>query len=257
MFGRVLAPPQKEGVEPGGVVLELERVHPAERVGGAEYNLAVREGEVVGLAGLEGSGQRPFLRTCAGLIRPAGGRLRVDGIDLSSAPYRDFLDAGVHLLPAGRLEDGLISGLTLTEHFVLAGRPKGLVIDREQAEADASRRITDNLIVGSPDSTADELSGGNQQRLLLALMPPDLRLLLMEHPTRGLDLESADWVWRQLMERARGGTAIVFASADLDELLRYSDRILVFFAGRVLRELRAGETGGEELGYLIGGTERP
>jgi ABC-type uncharacterized transport system ATPase subunit len=256
MFGRVLAPPQKEGVEAGAPVLELERVHPAERVGGAEYTLTVRAGEVVGLAGLEGSGQRPFLRTCAGLTRPAAGRLRVDGRDLSSAPYRGFLDAGVHLLPAGRLEEGLISGLTLTEHFVLAGRTKGLVIDRERAGADAARRIADNLIVGTPASTADELSGGNQQRLLLALMPPDLRLLLMEHPTRGLDLESADWVWRQLMERARRGTAIVFASADLDELLRYSDRILVFFAGRVLRELRAGETSGEELGYLIGGKER-
>jgi len=111
------------------------------------------------------------------------------------------------------------------------------------------------MIVGRPGSTAGELSGGNQQRLLLALMPPDLRLLLMEHPTRGLDLESADWVWRRLMERSRQGTAIVFASADLDELLRYSDRILVFFAGKVLREVAVAETSGEELGYLIGGKE--
>jgi simple sugar transport system ATP-binding protein len=101
------------------------------------------------------------------------------------------------------------------------------------------------------------LSGGNQQRLLLAMMPPEVRLLLMEHPTRGLDLESADWVWRRLLERSRQGTAIVFASADLDELLRYSDRILVFFAGRVLREVVAAETSGEDLGYLIGGKERP
>jgi len=125
------------------------------------------------------------------------------------------------------------------------------------AEAAAEKRIAANLIVGTPASTADELSGGNQQRLLLALMPPDVRLLLMEHPTRGLDLESADWVWRQLLERSRRGTAIVFASADLDELLRYSDRILVFFAGKVLREVRAADTSGEELGYLIGGKVAP
>ena len=257
MFGRVISPPQKEGVEPGRPVLSLEKVRPAERVAGAEYSLTVREGEVVGLAGLEGSGQRPFLRTCAGLSRAVGGTLRVGGRDLSSGRYRDFLEAGVHLLPAGRLEEGLISGLTITEHFLLAGRAGGWRIDWGAAEADADGRIAGNLIVGTPASTADELSGGNQQRLLLALMPPDLRLLLMEHPTRGLDLESADWVWRQLLERSRRGTAIVFASADLDELLRYSDRILVFFAGQVLREVRAADTSGEELGYLIGGKQAP
>jgi len=210
---------------------------------------------VIGLAGLEGSGQRPFLRTCAGLAPPAAGRIRLGGRDLSRSRYRDFLAAGIHLLPAGRLEEGLIRGLTLTEHFLLVGRSRGLTIDWAAADRDAARRIEDNLIVGSPRSTADELSGGNQQRLLLALMPPDLRLLLMEHPTRGLDLESTDWVWRQLMERARRGTAIVFASADLEELLRYSDRILVFFGGRLLREVPAAGLGGEELGHLIGGKE--
>ncbi len=253
MFGRVITPRQKERVEPGEPVLSLERIRLPDRPAGDEYSLTVREGEVVGLAGLEGSGQRPFLRTCAGLSRLAAGRLRIDERDLGGAHYRDFLQAGVHFLPAGRLEEGLISGLTITEHFLLTGRAKGFTIDWGAARADAGRRITDNFIVGTAGSTADELSGGNQQRLLLALMPPDLRLLLMEHPTRGLDLESADWVWRQLMERARRGTAIVFASADLDELLRYSDRIIVFFAGRVLREVRASETSGEELGYLIGG----
>jgi ABC-type uncharacterized transport system ATPase subunit len=257
MFGRVVAPPQKEGVALGEPVLSLQGVRPAERVAGAEYSLTVRAGEVVGLAGLEGSGQRPFLRTCAGLSRPAAGALRVDGRDMGSGRYRDFLAAGVHFLPAGRLEEGLISGLTVTEHFLLAGRAKGWRIDWGAAEADAGQRVAANLIVGTPGSTADELSGGNQQRLLLALMPPDLRLLLMEHPTRGLDLESTDWVWRQLLERSRRGTAIVFASADLDELLRYSDRILVFFAGRVLREVRAAETSGEELGHLIGGKAAP
>ncbi|MFH1330227.1 MAG: ATP-binding cassette domain-containing protein [Actinomycetota bacterium] len=257
MFGRVLAPPPREAVAFGDPVLELAGVRPAERGAATEHHLTVRSGEVVGLAGLEGSGQRPFLRTCAGLVRPAAGRIRVGDRDLTAAHYRDFLAAGAHFLPAGRLEEGLIGGLTLTEHFLLAGRAKGLSIDWTAAEADTARRIEDNLIVGRPGSTAGELSGGNQQRLLLALMPPDLRLLLMEHPTRGLDLESADWVWRRLMERSRQGTAIVFASADLDELLRYSDRILVFFAGKVLREVPAASTTGEELGYLIGGKERP
>ena len=88
------------------------------------------------------------------------------------------------------------------------------------------------------------------------MMPDHIELLLMEHPTRGLDIESAEWVWHQILARRNDGTAIVFSSADLDELLRYSDRILVFFAGKVLRELVASETDTEELGYLIGGKDR-
>ena len=87
------------------------------------------------------------------------------------------------------------------------------------------------------------------------MAPQHVRLLLMEHPTRGLDMESAAWVWSELLERRAAGTAIVFASADLDELLRYSDRILVFFAGQVLKALDARETSSEELGHLIGGME--
>jgi len=257
MFGRVLTPPPRETAAPGDPVLELAELRTAERASGAAITLTVRAGEVIGLAGLEGSGQRPFLRTCAGLARPSAGRLRVGGRDLSAARYRDFLAAGVHFLPAGRLEEGLIGGLSITEHFLLTGGSRRFRIDWAAAETEAGARIADNLIVGRPGSTAGELSGGNQQRLLLALMPPEVRLLLMEHPTRGLDLESADWVWRRLLERGRQGTAVVFASADLDELLRYSDRILVFFAGRVLREVAAGETSGEELGYLIGGKEMP
>ena len=85
------------------------------------------------------------------------------------------------------------------------------------------------------------------------MLPERLRVLLMEHPTRGLDIESADWVWTQLLARREQGTAIIFASADLDELLRYSDRILVFFAGRVLAELAARDADVDRLGHLIGG----
>jgi simple sugar transport system ATP-binding protein len=175
--------------------------------------------------------------------------------DLTGRGYPAFLDAGVHLLPAGRLEEGLVAGLTIAEHLVLTGGSQGFFVDWDEARREAEGTIRDHHIVGAPDSTADALSGGNQQRLLLAMVPPDVRLLLMEHPTRGLDIESASWVWSRLLERREAGTAIVFASADLDELLRYSDRILVFFAGEVLKELDARTTSGEEIGYLIGGKE--
>jgi simple sugar transport system ATP-binding protein len=256
MFGRVLVEPEPAQRPPGEPVLELDGARLRGPTGTTEdLDLVVREGEVIGLAGLEGSGQRTLLRACAGLLEPAAGRVRVSGRDLTGRGYGAFLDAAVHFLPAGRLEEGLVAGLTIAEHFVLTGGQHRFFVDWDRARRSAGDRIRDHHIVGGPDSAADALSGGNQQRLLLAMMPPDVRLLLMEHPTRGLDIESAGWVWSRLLERRQAGTAIVFASADLDELLRYSDRILVFFSGRVLKVVDARTTTGEELGHLIGGKE--
>ena len=147
-----------------------------------------------------------------------------------------------------------MEGLTVSEHLLLADRSdRRLVIDWDGAKAAADATIKDYSIRGTPESTADSLSGGNQQRLLLAMLPPKVQLLLLEHPTRGLDIESADWVWGQLLARREHGTAIIFASADIDELLRYSDRILVFFSGAVLAELDAKATDVDEIGHLIGG----
>jgi simple sugar transport system ATP-binding protein len=180
--------------------------------------------------------------------------MRLDGADISARDYRTRLGRGIGYLPAGRLEEGLVEGLSLSEHLVLADRAAtGFFIDWRRATETARDRIAEYAIKGRPDSPAEALSGGNQQRLLLAMLPERLRILLMEHPTRGLDIESADWVWTRLLARRDQGTAIIFASADLDELLRYSDRILVFYSGRVLAELAARDTDQDELGHLIGG----
>jgi len=257
MFGRVLAEPEPVSGEPGDAVLRLDGATVVERgLSTTDLTFDVRAGEILGLAGLEGSGQRTFLRACAGLLRPDRGRVLVGDEDLTGRHYRAYLEAGVHYMPAGRLEEGLLSGLTIAEHVALAAGTGGFVVDRRAAAQEADRRIRRFSIRGTPSTTADALSGGNQQRLLLALMPPDVRLLLMEHPTRGLDIESANWVWTQLLERRDQGTAIVFSSADLDELLRYSDRILVFYSGQVLKSLEARGTTGEQLGTLIGGKVR-
>jgi len=256
MFGTVLAQPEPATVELGERVLLLDGLTITERgLSTSDLTLSVGAGEVVGLAGLEGSGQRTFLRACAGLLTPDRGRIVVGDRSLAGRPYRAFLDAGIHFMPAGRLEEGLLAGLTIAEHMVLTAGDGGFMIDWRAAEQEAERRIARFSIRGTPSATADALSGGNQQRLLLSLMPPTVRLLLMEHPTRGLDLASADWVWTQLLERRDQRTAIVFSSADLDELLRYSDRILVFFSGRVIKVLEGRATSGEELGRLIGGKE--
>jgi len=114
-------------------------------------------------------------------------------------------------------------------------------------------RIQRYQIVGSPETAVDELSGGNQQRALFALLRDPLKLILLEHPTRGLDVRSADWIWQLLMRRVEEGTTIVFMSADLDELIERSDRIAAFSGGVMSRIVDAAETTAEELGYLIGG----
>ena len=256
MFGRSLPPTECPLVEPGPVVLCLEGATvPSYRLTVEGVNLQVRAGEVIGLAGLEGSGQRLFLRACAGLERLAAGRVLLDGRDLTGTPYRRFLEAGVAYMPAGRLEEGLVGGLTLTEHFALAERNGPFFIDWADARERADERIRHFNIVGQPASPVEALSGGNQQRVLLALLSPGLRLLLMEHPTRGLDVESANWIWQQLLARREEGTAIIFISADLDELLEWSDRIAVFYGGGMSAPLRACDTTVEQLGYLIAGKQ--
>lgn len=256
MFGQVVALGGRLAIQHGGPALQLDGVSLRDGlVSTPEVSLEVKAGEVIGLAGLEGSGQRSLLRACAGLLRPAAGQVRIAGRDLTGRSYRQFLSAGVHYLPAGRLEEGLVAGMTLTEHFVLTGGDRRFFVDWAGARERAEDTIKFYDIRGRPTSTAEALSGGNQQRLLLAMFPPRLKLLLMEHPTRGLDIESANWVWVQLLARRAHATVIMFASADLDELLLYSDRILVFFAGRVLKILNASETNVDQLGHLIGGKQ--
>lgn len=254
MFGKVVVPVDRRDADLGMPVVRLDGVTLSDRrLTTADLTLEVSAGEVIGLAGLEGSGQRMLLQACAGLLPPSSGSIVLEGRDVAGLSYRDHLAAGVHYLPAGRLEEGLVPGLTITEHILLAAKTYDFFIDWRSARVHAERMIAEFSIKGTPDSTAESLSGGNQQRLLLAMMPEEVGLLLMEHPTRGLDIESADWVWRTLLRRRDRGTAIVFASADLDELLRYSDRIAVFFAGEVIAVRNARATTGEQLGHLIGG----
>lgn len=255
MFGQVLVAAPRRDVALGEPVLQAEGVEvETYRFDLAPVSLQVQAGEVIGLAGLEGSGQRPFMRACAGLVKPTAGRVLIDGRDMSGLPYREFLRAAVAYVPANRLEEGLVSGLTLREHAVLTDRrPQPFFINWEAATDDADAMISHFNIHGRPDSPVESLSGGNQQRALLALMPDTLRLLLLEHPTRGLDIESTLWVWSQLLARREQGTAILFTSADLDEIMQWSDRIMVFFGGQVIQILRTAETSAEQLGQLIGG----
>lgn len=254
MFGKVVQPDQRLCTSQDGVVMQVENLSIEDyRLRLQNVSLTIRCGEVIGLSGMEGSGQRQFLRALGGLLRPVGGRLVVDGKNLVGKPYRTFLENRIAYMPAARLEEGLIPGLTLTEHVILTEEQRGFFINRGQAEVLTQERINDFAIRGIPESRIEALSGGNQQRALLALLRSPQKMLLLEHPTRGLDIESTIWIWSKLKERCRQGASIVFISSDLEEIIHYSDRILVFFGGRVSQPVDAAATTAEELGQLIGG----
>jgi simple sugar transport system ATP-binding protein len=253
MFGQAITLGKRSAVPLGEPAIQLDCITVSDwRLEVKNLTLSVQAGEVIGLAGLEGSGQRLVLQACAGLLHPTAGRIRIDGKDVTGQLYHRFLKAGVAYMPAGRLEEGLIAGMTLTEHVALAERRQPFLVNWSAAAQTAAERIQEYNIKGRPTTSVEELSGGNQQRTLLGLLPPHLKLLLMEHPTRGLDIESTEYIWGLLLNRTRLGTAVIFASSDLDELLDRSDRILVFFCGRV-RALETRQTNVEQLGELIGG----
>jgi simple sugar transport system ATP-binding protein len=258
MFGKVISFGGRQPVPAGEAVIHLRNLSLEDyRLQIRNIDLEVRAGEVIGLAGMEGSGQASFLQACAGLMRPVSGRVKIGKSDLTGRSHHAFKRGGVAYLPAARLEQGLVPGLTLTEHFVLAEEMQGVFINRDQAVRLAQDRIKTFNIKGIPVSPIESLSGGNQQRALLALLRTPLNLILLEHPTRGLDIESTIYIWSKLKERCKQGSAIIFISADLEELLQYSDRVLVFFSGQVTPPLQADGMTSEMLGQLIGGKGWP
>ena len=253
MFGQELAPQTRERVPLGEPVLVLEDLSfRDQRLHVQKLSLSLRAGEVIGLAGLDGSGQELAMRAAVGLAKTESGRIRLRDVDLTHRGYRSFMAHSVIFGAAGRLEEGLVSGMTLTEHIALVSEADAL-IDWKRAEAFTRAQLKQYDVRGRPGDEVQQLSGGNQQRLLMALMPAQPQVLVLEQPTRGLDVDSARWIWEQLLARRSGGTAMIFSSADLDELVTYSDRILVFYAGHVHEIADASATTIDELGRFIGG----
>lgn len=254
MFGKEVPVGERQSLAQEKATLELRDLAVEDvRLRLADISFNVRAGEVIGLAGMEGSGQGPFIRACAGLMRPVNGKVVVNQQDLTGKSYHVFKKHGVSFLPASRMEEGLVTGLSLTEHFVLAEETHGVFINRERGTQLAEERIKSFNIRGTPLSTVESLSGGNQQRALLALLQTPLALILLEHPTRGLDIESTIYIWSKLKERCKQDTAILFISSDLEEILQYSDRVVVFFSGKATLPLDVASLTTEKLGELIGG----
>jgi ABC-type uncharacterized transport system ATPase subunit len=255
MFGKTISVGDRVSNMEGEVTLSLRGVSAEDyHIALRDITLDVHRGEVIGLAGMAGSGQGVFLRDISGLARTVGGRILINGVDMTGRSYHAYKDQGVAFLPASRLEEGMVPGLSLTEHFILAEEAEGFFVNWDKGSQLAQKRIKEYDIRGTPASPVESLSGGNQQRALLALLRDPLNLLILEHPTRGLDIESAIYIWSKLKERCRQGTSIIFVSSDLEEILQYSDRVLVFFSGDMTPPLDAGKLTTDKLGELIGGS---
>ena len=254
IFGRELAHTLKPATCQDGWTLKLENIFlKTDRFSIKIDSLTVARGEVIGLAGLEGNGQQALLQMCAGLLRTSGGRIQIGGIDMTQKLYQEYLDAGASYLPADRLREGLINGLTIHEHVALRTPPKGWFVNWKDTLEKTQHAIALFGIRGKPSTKVERLSGGNQQRTQLTLLPVPLNLLLMEHPTRGLDIGSVLWVWQQLIARCEGGTTILFTSSDLDEIMRYSDRVIVFSGGELSAPINVADLNVELLGKMISG----
>jgi simple sugar transport system ATP-binding protein len=231
---------------PSGVVWELSSVVMQDAhlsIGPLTHSIAA--GQIVGLAGLEGSGQTMYLQHLAGMRTPQSGVIRFAGNPLLGQLHDNVF------LPADRLHEGIIPSMSLVEHVQLLRTH--LLGPGQTARQKAKELIDSYQIKATPDTPLDLLSGGNQQRAMLALIPDSARVILLEHPTRGLDAFSAEAIWQRLQERCAKGATVVFFSADLEEVSTYSDSVIVFYGGALSRMLQRVEINEQILARLIGG----
>ncbi|SDZ34468.1 nucleoside ABC transporter ATP-binding protein [Jannaschia faecimaris] len=211
-------------------------------------SLQVRSGEVVGIAGVQGNGQSALIEALAGLRRPAAGRVAFDGTDITFASARARHRMGIGHIPEDRQHAGLIGNFTVAENMVLdtyydARFSKGASIDWDRVTADATK-VTQAYDVRTPSvrSTASHLSGGNQQKLVVAReLSRDTRFIIAGQPTRGLDVGSIAYIHARLMAARDEGDGLLIVSSELDEILAVSDRILVMFKGRIVAEYHPHE----------------
>ncbi len=236
----------------GAMILSYHNIcSSAGRSGLNNISISFREGEIVGLAGLDGSGQAAFLKIAGQLLAPVSGTLELFGTRIEQK-RRTNCKEQIVFLPADRLSEGLIAGLTIQEHLLLATDTPFFILPSTGIDR-AKKAISTYNILGRPSTAADELSGGNQQRLLLSLMPANARLILMENPTRGLDVQSGAWTWQHLLHQLPDNGAILFASPDLEEIINHASRILVFFNGRIILDKATVDTSFNEISRAITG----
>jgi ABC-type uncharacterized transport system ATPase subunit len=266
MVGReVLLRVEKKPAEPGEVLLELDGLQVfddrgLEAIRGIGFQ--VRAGEIVGIAGVDGNGQTELIDALAGLRRPASGRISVLGRDITHASTDDRLHTGLGHIPEDRQRRGLVLDFTLAENIALHdfdGAPYsrfGWLYPRRMV-ANARRLLLEfDVRGGGPQTLASSLSGGNQQKVILAReVSRAPQVLIAAQPTRGLDVGAIEFIHRRLVEQRDAGRGILLVSFELDEILSLSDRILALYEGQIVGEYTP-DVSEEELGIAMTGGGR-
>jgi len=233
-------------------------------------NLEVRAGEILGIAGVAGNGQDELVEALTGLRRPQGGRVRLAGADVTGATPRGLHRLGVGFVPGDRHRFGLVMSFSIADNLVLNDYyhpPYARFLRRDDAaiRTNAAEAVSKyDIRTPSALASADTLSGGNQQKLIVAReFEGEVKLLVLDQPTRGLDVGSIEFIHRQALQRRDAGVAILLVSAELDEVLELSDRIAIMYRGRIVEVVDGRTADREEVGLLMatggrgGGIQEP
>jgi general nucleoside transport system ATP-binding protein len=266
MVGReVLLRVDKKPASPGATLMHVEDLRVLddrglEAVRGVSFD--VRAGEIVGIAGVDGNGQTELIDALAGLRRPSDGRVEIDGHDLTDSNADAHLEAGLGHIPEDRQRRGLVLEFSLAENLVLHDYDKepysrfGTISPRRIVSR--ARKLLNDYDVrgGGPRTPASALSGGNQQKVVVAReVSRNPRVLIAAQPTRGLDVGAIEFVHRQLVAERDTGRGVLLVSLELDEILSLSDRILVIYEGTIVGEFSPDVTE-QELGIAMTGGGR-
>lgn len=242
MVGERLEPLHQPERQPAGpVALALARLRTgAGKVALRDLSLEVRAGEIVGIAGVDGNGQRELFEVLAGLRSLEGGEIRVQGRRLGGRSPADRLRAGLGFVPPDRQREGLVLGMSVAENVLLHRTclerfsPHGLLNWRAARQYALSLVEQYRVRIAHLDQPVETLSGGNQQRLILAReLAAEPAVLVAINPTRGLDFAATQAVWQALREVAARGRAVLLVSTDLEEILACSDRVAVLYRGQI------------------------
>ena len=264
MVGRPVAPLHARSARaPGEPLLEVrelevldERALPAVR----DVTFTLRAGEIVGLAGVEGNGQHELIEAIAGLRPVARGTIAIAGTPVTGCSAAEHTRAGLAHVPSDRLRRGLVPAFTLAENLVL-GRHRepalgtGSLLLPAHLAAHAQPLLEEfDVRPRDPHARAAQLSGGNQQKLVVAReLTRGARVVLVAHPTRGVDLGAIEFIHRRLLAERDAGRAVLLVSSELSEILGLSDRILVMYGGRIVHETPAGSADESTLGQFMTG----
>ena len=249
MIGREWAhvyPPKPARAAPPAPMLEVDRLRWGDRL--TDISLKVGKGEIVGLGGLEGQGQRELLLALFGVLRGLEGEVRVDGrlVSLTSPANAKDKRVGMALIPEDRKTEGLMLPMTIGENIgmaALGSLTSGPFVDGAKEKAAVAAMVEKLRIkIGSVDDPVATLSGGNQQKVVIAkwlLTGP--RLILLNDPTRGIDVGTKQELYQLLRDLADAGASILFYTTDYDELIGCCDRVLILYDGAVSRVLEGAE----------------